>query len=1244
MAKETILVVDGDTRSRKILEVSFRKSGYRVLMTESIAEALEALKRETPDLIVSDTQLPDGDGFSFCKEIKEHPDWDHVPFLFLTEESSLPRKIKGLEIGADDYLTRPLYIKEVTTRVEVLLQKRDRQLLSEGKVEEFEGELSDITFIDLLQTIDEEERNGLIEFERDGRTGLLMFGGGEVLDASCGKLQGEDAVYRLMLWPSGTFVVKYHQDIPGERHIDRSIEDLLLEGIHRLQEWERIVGHLPSLDRVFEADYQKLPELLDRVPDEVGRIIRLFDGYRALRDVIDDSPVGDVTSVKIIKRIFDEDVLRDVTEQSEREFSGTTEKRSHLADWLESTSEEAFEREENTSPGYPGGGRTSDPSETQEIEHDDLATALSSELHKENAEQGEAADGGAPGRRYMPAEGSGRDFPSERRGGEPPETDGGQPVSVDKTLRELEEAERLRRQEEAKRLVEQKHEEPEEEGEPSEVAELRGSPEEGVPRIPGATRTREGAEASGEREAADEKDPEAGANETETAAAEKQAPVEEESPDTSFEDTDSGQWAVGSQPEKPIQQPPQDRGRENTPRARPSPDSASPWGDVDDPDENPEKFQSPDSKSAKVGETGLEEGGALSGVPVSFETVEGEPSESDEPGEDEEDVRSSAERRAVSIDEAESVKDEASEAVRESARKALEEAAAALEGAADEGAEDEKAEGEESSARERENTIPFGQPVEDERPAVDIEESDIESVEKVERVSTNGEIVRAEYDLSTEEEDEPTEDLLEADAERAEAESGEPEASVRDRSVTEKLPTAESREEKSLDDTQDGIGYDKDYDEGLAWEDEPTARPIEPSDAEASEESGESPEAAAEAEAEQASVEDEGDEEVESGESFVDSKDEDTDEADDSAAETTDEWPGGRASPPDLVGEDAVDEAADEEVEAREPDDVEEPEEQEEKVEENEADEADVETEEEEGDEESVGALSDSSNEASFFEEGEEESYDWDFDEDYEESSGGRWPYVVSVLVIIAVGGAWAAKIGPFAEKSDQTTDVSTEAVATTEEPEEPKETNPKPEKIGEEDEEAEEEQVEPPKSFGSDGAKTRAQKTAASAGQVAQRTAMILGGKDPFLAKAGDSASKNAEGKKGEKGQKKAEKDGKTEGAGDGTTGTKVAANKSTSGSNQATKTSGGNVSRGVGRVRQLISAKQYSKARSVLRDLQELAPNDGRVARLYLDLASGLQIEGSVQQAKQAYRNYLDMKPEGRRASEVRSILNRL
>ena len=100
--KNRLLLVDGDPKSLRVLDVSLKKAGFEVTTAASGREALAALQGELPDLIISDTDLDEMDGFELCNRIKAKPDWAKIPFLFVTGRKSIEDKIRGLELGVDD--------------------------------------------------------------------------------------------------------------------------------------------------------------------------------------------------------------------------------------------------------------------------------------------------------------------------------------------------------------------------------------------------------------------------------------------------------------------------------------------------------------------------------------------------------------------------------------------------------------------------------------------------------------------------------------------------------------------------------------------------------------------------------------------------------------------------------------------------------------------------------------------------------------------------------------------------------------------------------------------------------------------------------------------------------------------------------------------------------------------------------------------------------------------------------------
>lgn len=313
MAKRNLLLVDGDPKSLRVLEVSLKKTGYIVTTAENGADALEKMAMSPPDLIISDTKMAGMDGFEFCRRLKENKEWKEIPFIFLTAEKSIEDKIHGLEFGVEDYLTKPIYIKEIVTRVKILLQKKDRKSLENRDSRTlFEGSLSDMTVVDLIQTIEIGRKSGVIKFVgEDGYKASIYFREGRVIDAELGRLQGQSAVYRLLVWSEGHFQVEF-KTIRRKDVIEMSTQALLMEGMRRLDEWGRLLEQLPTLDTVFEVDYAELAERLSDIPDEINSILRLFDGVRTLIQVVDGCIFDDLEALNIISKLYFEGLVYDI--------------------------------------------------------------------------------------------------------------------------------------------------------------------------------------------------------------------------------------------------------------------------------------------------------------------------------------------------------------------------------------------------------------------------------------------------------------------------------------------------------------------------------------------------------------------------------------------------------------------------------------------------------------------------------------------------------------------------------------------------------------------------------------------------------------------------------------------------------------------------------------------------------------------------------------------------------------------
>ena len=120
MATEKILVVDDDTNICELLRLYLEKEGYSVTITNTGMQAVKLFAEHQPDLMLLDIMLPELDGWQVCREIRKY---SNKPIIMLTAKGETFDKVLGLELGADDYITKPFEAKEVLARIKAVLRR-----------------------------------------------------------------------------------------------------------------------------------------------------------------------------------------------------------------------------------------------------------------------------------------------------------------------------------------------------------------------------------------------------------------------------------------------------------------------------------------------------------------------------------------------------------------------------------------------------------------------------------------------------------------------------------------------------------------------------------------------------------------------------------------------------------------------------------------------------------------------------------------------------------------------------------------------------------------------------------------------------------------------------------------------------------------------------------------------------------------------------------------------------------------
>ena len=144
MAKQKILIADDEAQIREILRIYFEKEGFEVIEAEDGAAAILKVQSEKPDILLLDIMMPVLDGIEVCKQVRKMSD---LPIIMVTAKDDDDDRIAGLEIGADDYITKPFNSREVVARVKAVLRRAGTQ--------EKKGEVSRITYPGLIIDMDQ---------------------------------------------------------------------------------------------------------------------------------------------------------------------------------------------------------------------------------------------------------------------------------------------------------------------------------------------------------------------------------------------------------------------------------------------------------------------------------------------------------------------------------------------------------------------------------------------------------------------------------------------------------------------------------------------------------------------------------------------------------------------------------------------------------------------------------------------------------------------------------------------------------------------------------------------------------------------------------------------------------------------------------------------------------------------------------------------------------------------------------
>ncbi len=251
-----ILVVDDEENIRHLLRLAF-EDDFDVREARDGEDALGEALSWKPDLVISDIMMPKLDGYGLYRKLKGRPETASVPFVFLSAKKDVEERVVGIEMGADDYITKPFSIKELKAKVKSIIKKAN-DLKVRGSLE---GLLSEVDLVEIIQLLEMGRKTGMLMLETAENNGNIYFVDGQPLFARTDPWSGSDAFFTMVSWKEGRFRLD-----PAGQEMEENIDgyrgqELLMEGVRLIDEMTEAIRCLPPKETVLtRADKGDVPE------------------------------------------------------------------------------------------------------------------------------------------------------------------------------------------------------------------------------------------------------------------------------------------------------------------------------------------------------------------------------------------------------------------------------------------------------------------------------------------------------------------------------------------------------------------------------------------------------------------------------------------------------------------------------------------------------------------------------------------------------------------------------------------------------------------------------------------------------------------------------------------------------------------------------------------------------------------------------------------------------------------------
>ncbi|NOY68620.1 MAG: response regulator [Deltaproteobacteria bacterium] len=321
-----VLIVEDESATIAFLDKILSRHGFKVTSASNGKEALKLIEADLPDIIISDVMMPEMGGFEFYRRLLQSSRTAVIPFIFLSAMDDPSEQLKGLRMGADEYLTKPLDAKNIIETMGRALEKAGRLKNSESEVD-FSGNLDQVGLNEIVQVLEINEKTGELTLsDKPGKPiGIIFFKNGNMFHASSGTLTGNEAFYELASLKSGMFrfIIKTPDLI---ENLSGQNMSLLFEAARLTDEAETLTELISGPSARFRIVSADIPNSIRNRTDSnhLERITGLIKNSAKLREIIAKSGISRPHTEAVIAELIKAEVI----EEDEPVITKTEEKKA----------------------------------------------------------------------------------------------------------------------------------------------------------------------------------------------------------------------------------------------------------------------------------------------------------------------------------------------------------------------------------------------------------------------------------------------------------------------------------------------------------------------------------------------------------------------------------------------------------------------------------------------------------------------------------------------------------------------------------------------------------------------------------------------------------------------------------------------------------------------------------------------------------------------------------------------------